>query len=327
MRRASGRRESLALPSSVEGLICVAGHTEPLQREEWSETDEVSSLASSTTVGGSTFLTASPSMSTATGTSWIEGLSLIDGDGVPSRLSSSNRDTETNKNPSDSYAPQRFGGSIEPYGGRNRASGRCETERGEHASELTKSADRDHVRRKGGDDNSRAAQEAAKPCDDSNATESNDPDLSPAMQNRLRLRRLYQKGRAEKLWSLYNAAVTEAVRREREMYEVVVEFRVTYRTYFGQNILLVGDAHCLGRWHPERAIAMRWNEGHVWSVRLSIPKRLDKVEFKFLASDGASQCSWEYGRNHCLEVDPVSRGSKSESLHVIEDWWGCGEGG
>ena len=50
-----------------------------------------------------------------------------------------------------------------------------------------------------------------------------------------------------------------------------VSFAVPYRCEFGQHIALVGSDEYLGKWDAQRAVAMNWSHGDVWTVDLELP--------------------------------------------------------
>lgn len=127
---------------------------------------------------------------------------------------------------------------------------------------------------------------------------------------------------------LYEQAWNEAIRREGLAAEkhaanrlvMLVNFKVHYVTYPGQEILLVGSSPLLGTWNSDKAFAMHWNEGNIWSVELEVPISSEPLEYKYLVQNPDGQLIWEDGSNHILHAPEFRPGC---SLHRM-DCWGHG---
>ena len=46
--------------------------------------------------------------------------------------------------------------------------------------------------------------------------------------------------------------------------EYRLTLKVTYQTYYGQEIGIVGNIPQLGSWDTSKPLKMKWTEGHIW---------------------------------------------------------------
>lgn len=53
--------------------------------------------------------------------------------------------------------------------------------------------------------------------------------------------------------------------------EVAVTFTLAHRVEYGEHICLVGEVESLGGWNSEASIAMRWQEGDLWTAECVLP--------------------------------------------------------
>eukprot|EP00184_Porphyridium_aerugineum_P008188 CAMPEP_0184692992 /NCGR_PEP_ID=MMETSP0313-20130426/1303_1 /TAXON_ID=2792 /ORGANISM="Porphyridium aerugineum, Strain SAG 1380-2" /LENGTH=1037 /DNA_ID=CAMNT_0027150929 /DNA_START=336 /DNA_END=3449 /DNA_ORIENTATION=- len=57
--------------------------------------------------------------------------------------------------------------------------------------------------------------------------------------------------------------------------------RIPKKTYFGQFVYILGDPVELGQWDPERAMALTWNPGNLWTMTFKMRSSLIETEFGF----------------------------------------------
>ena len=55
--------------------------------------------------------------------------------------------------------------------------------------------------------------------------------------------------------------------------EIQVEFKINYKTEFGQVLALVGDCEQVGNWKDFHKTTMEWTEGDWWKITLKIPQK------------------------------------------------------
>ncbi|KAA8499585.1 Formin-like protein 13 [Porphyridium purpureum] len=58
-------------------------------------------------------------------------------------------------------------------------------------------------------------------------------------------------------------------------------YRINCKLAFGQMLYLLGEPHELGNWNPENALALKWNPGHCWDLRLVLRTSLIEHDFRF----------------------------------------------
>ncbi|KAJ1610992.1 starch binding domain containing protein [Cryptosporidium canis] len=141
-------------------------------------------------------------------------------------------------------------------------------------------------------------------------------------ENRLRIRRLYEKRLHDRKLRIYEEALEEAIRREKMNVSIIVKFGVKFETKFGQELRVVGNIPELGNWNVDNGVTMRWTEGSFWTASISIiPKtKLDNIEYKYVLTSGSSSAhTWEPGKNHSVQIS-------SETLRELQltDAWGGG---
>lgn len=117
---------------------------------------------------------------------------------------------------------------------------------------------------------------------------------------------------------LYAKALDECIRREKHAANVSVEFKVGRHTFFGQQVKVVGDNEQLGSWNPEKATALKWGEGDIWTCTMEVPRSAGQLEYKYILVDPDTlNCSWEGGSNR---VVALPKDSAQEKLHLQDIW-------
>lgn len=70
-----------------------------------------------------------------------------------------------------------------------------------------------------------------------------------------------------------------------------------FKTFFK----VCGNVEALGAWDLDKAPAMEWSEGHVWSLDLPVPAGVD-LEYKLVKIPRREPIAWEGGPNRLLKV-------------------------
>ncbi|GAA3734758.1 alpha-amylase [Spinactinospora alkalitolerans] len=75
-----------------------------------------------------------------------------------------------------------------------------------------------------------------------------------------------------------------------------VGFHANVTTWYGQNVLVVGDLPQLGSWNPDDAVAMSSADYPIWKTTVDLP--LDqRFEYKFIKRNPDGTVEWESGGN------------------------------
>ncbi|CAG9335374.1 unnamed protein product [Blepharisma stoltei] len=100
----------------------------------------------------------------------------------------------------------------------------------------------------------------------------------------------------------------------------LVNFKIHYKTKFGERIGLVGNQEFLGNWNPMKAWQMEWNQGNVWNLTIPINKnKIDDIEYKYICRQQTS-IRWEEGTNHKINTKLIN--SECKRAVCIENTWG-----
>ena len=75
-----------------------------------------------------------------------------------------------------------------------------------------------------------------------------------------------------------------------------VRFAVHKRVEYGQCLRVVGDLQELGGWDVQRAPALAWGEGDVWTGEVALPPG-SSPSFKFVVCTKKEAVEWEGGEN------------------------------
>lgn len=142
-------------------------------------------------------------------------------------------------------------------------------------------------------------------------------------EERARIRERYAEKAKERRLRMYERALRLAEEREREegrrhRARRVIQFRLNYETYYGQDVFVVGSVPALGFWDPQKAVPLRWCPGHVWSGDATVSVEDGNIEYKFITKDrNTGSVVWEPGFNHKVEVQNLSTPTTT-----IECAWG-----
>ncbi|KAF7459430.1 starch binding domain-containing protein [Cryptosporidium felis] len=145
----------------------------------------------------------------------------------------------------------------------------------------------------------------------------------PQDENRLRIRRLYEKKLHDRKLRIYEEALEEAIRREKMNVSITIKFGVKFETKFGQELRVVGNIAELGHWNIENGLPMKWTEGSFWtaSVEISSNNGVESIEYKYVLMNSATNSHlWEPGKNHSVQI---SSGTLRE-LQLTDAWGGGG---
>ncbi|KAF6255010.1 hypothetical protein COO60DRAFT_257917 [Scenedesmus sp. NREL 46B-D3] len=114
----------------------------------------------------------------------------------------------------------------------------------------------------------------------------------------------------------------ELPQQELQPQAAVVQFRFHCVTKPGERLWLVGDADALGCWDAAAGAAMKWGEGHIWSVSLPFEQGTT-VAYKAVLQLGNSppkHWRWQAGANCVLEARSSSSSSDGQPLKVQHDF-------
>jgi 4-alpha-glucanotransferase len=94
-----------------------------------------------------------------------------------------------------------------------------------------------------------------------------------------------------------------------------VEFRLRFRTEFGQSLYILGDSKILGEMNIENAVPMEYLDTEHWTVRLSLEdiKGAVKYQYALRQKDGSFEYDWGL-----KTFDPSY--FKSKDILVIDSW-------
>lgn len=95
-----------------------------------------------------------------------------------------------------------------------------------------------------------------------------------------------------------------------------VKFSVQRRAGLGDSWKIVGPAAELGRWAPDVAPRMSWNEGDVWTTVVALPPGEQEFKAALRAMDGT--ITWEAGPDRTVVVPPS--GEVEVKLEVRMPW-------
>ncbi|KAI7841904.1 hypothetical protein COHA_004432 [Chlorella ohadii] len=157
----------------------------------------------------------------------------------------------------------------------------------------------------------------------SQASDQSDVELSAAQAELERLRHLVDSFQQAFHQAMFGGMGPQPARRAALCFSnadgnVSVSFRLPYRCKYGQKLCLIGSNDVLGSWHVDRAVAMNWTEGDVWTVELQLPANGNGVqlEYKYVVRSerDKSAVRWKEGNNCYLAVPTQGR------LKVHDTW-------
>lgn len=97
-----------------------------------------------------------------------------------------------------------------------------------------------------------------------------------------------------------------------------VEFRIKFRTEYGQQMKLVGSDRHFGSWAIAKTPPMTWNDGHIWTCVLSLPvQRIYEYKYVIVDSNGATVVRWQQGNNCVLALS-----TEDVEVRVGDNWEG-----
>ncbi|KAG2440270.1 hypothetical protein HXX76_004382 [Chlamydomonas incerta] len=117
------------------------------------------------------------------------------------------------------------------------------------------------------------------------------------------------RGRVQRAVTAQAAAVTTVQEaKSAASVKVTVKTRlcIQHQVAFGSSLKVVGAGPEFGDWQAEKAVALLWNEGHVWSVDLDLEP--GSYEFKCVIAAGDHITAWEDGINRIVQVPNGVRG-------------------
>lgn len=124
-------------------------------------------------------------------------------------------------------------------------------------------------------------------------------------------------------------------RQSAEYGKVHILFKVHKCCEFGRRVGVVGNLTGLGAWTSSQALALEWNDGHIWSGSITVPLEeiLQKndsspsrasLEYKYIVQSSVDPCDesqveWMPGDN--LHIPAMEYGTTALS---VQDTWGFG---
>jgi len=86
-----------------------------------------------------------------------------------------------------------------------------------------------------------------------------------------------------------------------------VEFKVHFKTRFGQDVFICGSDHCLGAWDARfNGIQLGWTDGHFWQTQVQITSLSEAFEYKYILRESSSGAvKWESGPNHKVNLKKI----------------------
>lgn len=97
-------------------------------------------------------------------------------------------------------------------------------------------------------------------------------------------------------------------------YGRMVKFVVPVEVNYGDSVKVVGNEPPLGSWDCSQAVALKWNEGNVWTNQVDLPPGM--YEFKCVVAEGSGGTRWEPGSNRSFQV-----AEEISELEVACEWW------
>lgn len=97
-----------------------------------------------------------------------------------------------------------------------------------------------------------------------------------------------------------------------------VEFRIKFRTNYGQQMKIVGSHSQFGSWSISRCPAMKWSDGDVWRMTLFLPvAQIYEYKYVVVNSNSPSVVLWQQGNNCVLAIS-----AQDKELQVGDNWSG-----
>ncbi len=122
-----------------------------------------------------------------------------------------------------------------------------------------------------------------------------------------------------------------------------IKFAVSKVVEFGSRLLIVGSTDNLGQWDASQAVALEWNDGHVWQGEIDVPlsdllnataddpddpddpdasgvvRNQTALEYKYVIQSKDGGLHWMEGEN--LHIPAIEYGT---TALVVQDSWGFG---
>jgi len=98
---------------------------------------------------------------------------------------------------------------------------------------------------------------------------------------------------------------------------VIVNIRIPYSTYFGQNIFILGDSPELGNWDVCSAFPLKYIDNEYWGCSLVFPISKEERTFHykyFIRDDRTQNVKWETGEDHSFTIPPTENPSVFEVI-------------
>lgn len=95
-----------------------------------------------------------------------------------------------------------------------------------------------------------------------------------------------------------------------------ITFKLNYPTYFGQQLFVAGSVTALGNRDEEKAVAMKYHDGDIWKLTVSVDELVSELEYWYLIREDSGNKIKEWGS--CHRVDLFS--AKVDELWIDDVW-------
>jgi len=137
----------------------------------------------------------------------------------------------------------------------------------------------------------------------------------------------YSKRPYEKSSSASSDALSEETAKPNRIGRIILEFRMNYRTEYGQSVHLIGSESFLGQWNSSSSKGMICKGDDIQKVRIKLPlqKRIGdgaeffRFEYKYLLKDSRNgSITWESGGNRMF----FSKEHEEKTIiYKVDDVW------
>ena len=89
--------------------------------------------------------------------------------------------------------------------------------------------------------------------------------------------------------------------------------RINYHTNWGENLFVCGSAEVLGKWNPDKALALHFNGHGEWEANFEV-EELDDIQYKYFIKSKET-IKWEFGDGRTIKT-----GGKIELVEARDFW-------
>ena len=100
-----------------------------------------------------------------------------------------------------------------------------------------------------------------------------------------------------------------------------INFIINYISTFGEEVGILGSISILGNWESNRAMQLKWNNGHIWKGGLYVSKDTIKYfEFKFVIIQNNKIKKWEPGENNKFNYEIIYNQIKNKRNGIYDKY-------